>query len=54
MLNRDIVLIGSTPCPVLSLRGLLAVFDLAQILNLLWISFKTQYVYALIESYTAN
>jgi hypothetical protein len=27
-----------------SLRGFLAIFDLAQILNLVWISFKTQYV----------
>jgi len=28
-----------------SLRGFLAIFDLAQILNLVWISFKTQYVH---------
>jgi hypothetical protein len=27
-----------------SLRGFLAIFDLAQILKLMWISFKTQYV----------
>jgi calcium permeable stress-gated cation channel len=27
-----------------SLRGFLAIFDLAQILKLVWISFKTQYV----------
>ncbi len=27
-----------------SLRGFLVIFDLAQIVNLLWISFKTQYV----------
>jgi hypothetical protein len=27
-----------------SLRGFLAIFDLAQIVNLVWISFKTQYV----------
>jgi hypothetical protein len=27
-----------------SLRGFLAIFDLAQILNLVWIWFKTQYV----------
>ena len=26
------------------LRGFLAVFDLAQIINLVWTSFKTQYV----------
>ena len=26
------------------LRGFLVVFDLAQILNLVWLSFKTQYV----------
>ena len=29
------------------LRGFLAVFDLAQIINLVWLSFKTQYVSAL-------
>jgi hypothetical protein len=28
-----------------SLRGFLVIFDLAQILNLLWTSFKTQFVY---------
>jgi hypothetical protein len=27
-----------------SLRGFLAIFDLAQIVKLMWISFKTQYV----------
>jgi hypothetical protein len=27
-----------------SLRGFLAIFDLAQVLNLVWIWFKTQYV----------
>jgi calcium permeable stress-gated cation channel len=27
-----------------SLRGFLAIFDLAQIVKLVWISFKTQYV----------
>jgi hypothetical protein len=27
-----------------SLRGFLVIFDLAQIVNLVWISFKTQYV----------
>src|SRR6266404_6578304 len=27
-----------------SLRGFLAIFDLAQILNLVWISFQTRYV----------
>jgi hypothetical protein len=27
-----------------SLRGFLAIFDLAQFLKLMWISFKTQYV----------
>ena len=26
------------------LRGFLVIFDLAQIVNLVWISFKTQYV----------
>ena len=26
------------------LRGFLVIFDLAQIVNLMWISFKTQYV----------
>ena len=28
-----------------SLRGFLVIFDLAQIVNLVWISFKTQYVF---------
>lgn len=27
------------------LRGFLAIFDLAQVLNLMWISFKTRYVF---------
>ena len=27
-----------------SLRGFLVIFDLAQIVKLMWISFKTQYV----------
>ena len=34
-----------------SLRGFLVIFDLAQIVNLVWISFKTQYVSLDVFSY---
>jgi calcium permeable stress-gated cation channel len=30
-----------------SLRGFLVIFDLAQVVNLLWVSFKTRYVDAI-------